>query len=205
MKELIKFKMREGETDIEFSFMEPNKAVITEAEEVNSIAFADLSRKGYLTTHEVVKLYSERGGIFTKDEEEDFKNVLAEYLAEDKKLKDLPVDGTLNVELTDKVAVLKEKVLYYYNKQDSIFEKTAERKAREITLWHYALALVFKDGKPFFEGRDYKNRKKLFEDNFSTLKEEVLKRGIWYATAYVSGVKMEEVPYPESVSKPVAQ
>ncbi len=203
MNELIKFKVKDGEVEHEFSFIEPSKSVLTEAEEVNSIAFADFCRKGFLTTHEVVKLYSERGGIFTKDEEEDFKNVLAEYLNEDKKLKDAEVKEDAQAQ---KVTALKDRVLYYYNKQDSIFDKTAERKAREATLWHYALALVYKDGKAFFDGRDFKNRKRIFDESPSLLKEEAFKRGIWYATAYVSGVKMDDVPYPEVDStKPVAQ
>lgn len=196
MKELIKFKVKDGETEIELSFLEPSKAVLKEAEIVNAVTYAECLRSGYMTAQETAKIHTERGGIFTKDEDEDFKKVLAEYLTEDKNLKDSEVKEQ---SLIDKVAALKDRVLFYYNRQDSIFELTAERKAREVTLWHYALSSVYKDGKPFFDGRDFKNRQKIFDESPSTLKEEVLKRGIWYATAYVSGVKVEDVPYPEQV------
>lgn len=205
MKELIKFKVMDGDVVHEFSFVEPTKGVLKEAEIVNATTYAECLRQGYMTTQEAAKIHSERGGIFTKDEEEDFKKALAEYLIEDKKVKDLGTDSVDQI-LVDKVASLKDRVLFYYNRQDSIFELTAERKAREVTLWHYALSCVYKDGKNFFDGRDFKNRQKLFDESPSTLKEDVLKRGIWYATAFVSGVKFDDVPFPESFSKtPVAQ
>lgn len=200
MKELVKFKVIDGEKELEFSFMEPSKAVLKEGESVNSVTFANCIREGYLTTQEAIKIYSERGGIFTEAEEEDFKKNLTDYLAADKKYKDSVEAGTPDEIAKIEFESLKTKVLHYYNRQDSVFEFTAERKARDITLIHYALALTFLDGKPFFDGKDYKSRQKNFDENTTPLKEAVLRRGVWYATAWTSGVKFDEVPFPEETT-----
>lgn len=199
MKELIKFKVIDGEKELELSFMEPNKAVLKEGESVNSVTFANCIREGYLTTQEVIKIYAERDGIFTEAENEEFKKNLTDYLAADKKVKDGQLAGIVDEESVRDFEIYKARVLHYYNRQDSVFEFTAERKARDVTLVHYALALVYLGDKPYFEGKDFKTRQKNFDDNTTPIKEEVLKRGVWYATAYVSGVKFDEVPFPEDV------
>lgn len=195
MKELIKFTVKDGETDLEFSFVEPSKAVLREGEVVNSVTLANCLRDGYMSAQEAAKIHTERGGIFTKDENEDYQKSMEEYILSEKQLKDAEIKDEV---LVEKVSLLKNRVLSYYNRQDNIFEHTAERKARDVTMWHYALSLVYKDGKPYFEGSNYKERQKKFDDTASEIKEEVYKRGIWYATAYISGLKLEDTPYPIS-------
>jgi hypothetical protein len=195
MKELIKFKVKDGDKDVEFSFMEPNKAIFREAHDVNSIVYARCMRKGYLTAQEVAKIYTERGGVLTKEEQEDYLKCVADYKELEKQL-ELP-ENKGNETLIVRMADAKNRFIQYYSRQEDVFVRTAERQAREETLWFYGLALVFKDGKPFFDGSDYESRQKKFDENTTPLKEEVLKRGIWYATAYVNGMKLEDSPYPE--------
>jgi hypothetical protein len=201
MKEIYKFKVKDGDKTLEFTFMEASKALSRDGELVYAKTFAQCVREGLLTNAEALKLSNERGGVLSEVEKEDYIKNLGEFIKKEKELAELKEKGEDVKLLEADVSLLKQVVLAYQSRNDSIFELTAETKARDAALLHYALSLVFLDGKPFFEGKDYNSRLKGMETQTSELRNEVLKRGLWYATAIFFGVKnLEEAKYPEDVS-----
>ncbi len=188
MKELFKFKVKSGDTMAEFGIVEASKAVSREGEMVYAKTYASCVRNDLLTNAEAAKLSKERGGVLTKDEEDDYAKTFMEYAVKQKDLDSKPAGEEVGV-LTDEVKALKDKILAYQNKNDTIFEFTAESKARDAVLLHYALALVVKsDGKPYFEGRDNAARNLSYENSKDPIKDEVLKRAVWYSTALTYGI-----------------
>lgn len=204
MKELYKFKVKGMEQETEFAFMEPSKSVSREGDLVYAKTYADCVRRGLLTNAEAAKIANERGGIFTEQEKEDYIKSLQDFLIKEKVLSDAKTNNEpWTVEQESEVAIIKDKVLYYQNKQDGIFSLTAETKSRDATLLHYALSLTFTGGKAFFEGKDFDARCKLVDDKMDDFRDAVLNRAIWYATALFYGIKnLDEAKYPEDA--PVA-
>ena len=205
MKEIYKFKLKNGDKVEDFSFMEISKAVAREGEMVYAKEYAECVRNKLLTNAEALKLANERGGVFTDEEKDDYVKALAAYLSKDTELtksKDNhSSDGSAEA-ITEKLQTeydeLKQKILGYQSKNEEIYTFTAESKSRDTVILHYALALVYKDGKAFFDGRDYPSRLKNVEA-FSDFQQEVLKRGVWYSTAAFYGVPTDskDVVYPQ--------
>lgn len=205
MKELYKFKVNNGEKDFDFVFMEPSKAASREGDLVYAKVYADCVRQGLLTNAEAAKLTNERGGVFTEQEKDEYIKILGDFLNKEKSLQEekLKTDNAVLVgDLEKEVASLREKVLYYQGKQDAVFQLTAETKARDATLLHYAMALTFFEGKNFFEGKDYPTRFKALDERSDDFKERVLARAIWYSTALSYGIKnLDEAKHPEDIQE----
>lgn len=197
MKQIHTFKVKSGDKMVEFGIVEASKAVSREGEMVYAKTYANCVREGLLTNAEASKLATERNGILTEMEKEDYLKALNEYLSKDKEATELKAkneDASL-AELACKAA--KDRVLFYQNKNDTVFEFTAESKARDAVLLHYALALTIKDGKPYFEGKDYVARTKSYDDKVDEIKDEVMKRAIWVSTALFFGITdLNSVKYP---------
>lgn len=200
MKELNRFAVKDSTTpearDIEFGFMEPSRQVSKDADMIYAKVYADCVRKGLLTNAEASKHANERGGVFTEEEKAEYIQTLIEFANKDKELKTLKEKAAteeIKQEHVDSVEkeldVIKDRVIYFQNRQNAVFDFTAESKARDAVLLHYVLALVYKDNKPFFEGKDFDTRLKKYEDMASDLNDIVMKKAAWYATALFYGVK----------------
>lgn len=200
MKEFCKFTVLDNDKTVELTFLEANKLVSRDGEIIYARTYAQCVRSGLLTNAEASKLASERGGVFTETEKDDYVKSLTDYVTKDAQVKIDKEAAKDTTALEKEVEELKNKILFYQKKQDNIFEYTAESKARDAVIMHYALSLTMKDGKAFFEGKDYDTRVKNLDERTDTLKDSVFGRAIWYSTAMFYGVKnINEAKYPEDV------
>jgi len=200
VKELIKFHCKKSDgTSVEFLFMSPTRQVIKDGEMVFAKTYADCLRKGLLTNAEVIKQNESRGGVFTEDEQREFSAIIGEILEKEAKLA-LPETTTEEkITLGHDIRVLHERYRSFKSRQESLFALTAESKARDQLVYHYALALTQKDGKNFFDGANFESRminlEKILEDSFV---QAVYNRAVWYSTAYLSNVEdLSSIPYPD--------
>lgn len=201
MKTTYKFKVKNGDKIEEFDFMEVTKAVSREGEMVYAKEYAECVRNKLLTNAEALKIANDRGGVFSEDEKDGYVKALASYLNKEKLVSDIKAEDKeteASVALVKSFNEAKQEVLAYQSKQEEIYTFTAESKSRDAVIIHYALAMTYKDGKPYFEGRDYANRMKNME-GFSEQQHEVLKRSIWYATAFFYSIPADskDVVFPQ--------
>lgn len=198
MKELFAFNVKNGENDVSFSFKEPTKMISREAELLYAKTYADCVRQGLLTNAEALKINNQNGGIFTDSEKDEYIKSLTEYLSLEKDISAAKESGQDCSEKESEHKIIKDRILSYQSKYDSIFEFTAESKARDTILLFYALSLTYSGDKLFFEGKDFSTRMKNIEEKTDDFRDSVLKRAIWYATAMFYGVKSaNDVKYPE--------
>lgn len=203
MKELHKFKVKSGDTELEFSLVEASRSISREGEMLYAKVHADCVRMGLMTNAEALKLSNERGGVFSENEKDDYIKCLQEYVNKEKQIDELKLKNEDVTLLEKDIKNLKESIVAYQGKVDNIYELTAESKAKDTVLLHYALALTHKDGKQYFEGKDYDAKLKNFDAKHDDLKDAVLKRSVWYTTAIFSNIKdLDQVKYPEDLTEP---
>lgn len=197
MKELVKFKVAREGGDAEFVFVSPSRGTIKEGEMVYARHYAECLRNKLLTNSEALAQDKQRGGILTLEEKDAFLEVIKQMVAKEEALKGTEIQEEKD-KITGELKELRDSYSRYKSVQDSIFNVTAETKARDQLIFHYALAMTQKDGKNFFEGKDYDARMNFFENNSQDkFFQGVYSRAVWYATAYVSGIDdYSAIPYP---------
>lgn len=199
MKELFKFSVKKEDGVVEFSFIEPTKAITKEGDLVYKREYAIALRNGLLTNAEALKLSNERGGVFTEDEKTQYIDALTLYVNKEKELEDKKKAGEDTTLLAQEVSSIREKVLVFQSKNDAIYSNTVESMARDASILHYALALTYNNGKPHFKGNDYNARLQALDEN-DVFTSEILKKAVWYANALYFGIKdLNEAKYPEDV------
>lgn len=197
MKELIKFVVKKDDADVEFSFNAPSRAALKEGELVYGRYFAECVRAKLLTNAEAILYDEQRGGIFSEQGKAETKSLQERYLAKDEELKKSDNEET-RAKVTKELEALYNEYLSIKNRQDAVFSSTAESKARQHLIFHYALAMTYKDNQLFFAGKDYEARMEAFESQNTPFLEAVYARAVWYAAAYVSGVQnLSEVPFTD--------
>jgi len=197
MKVVHTFKIKNGDKELEFSFIEASKGVIREGEMVYAKKYAECLRAGLLSNAEALKLSNQNGGVFTDEEKDDYVKSLGEFLSKDKEMQDLKAKNEDTKLVEEQIKVIKDKILFYQNKNDSIFEFCSESKSRDAVLLHYAFSLTMLDGKPYFPGKNHAERTKSYDENSDAIKDEILKRSIWYATALFYNIQDIDAKYPE--------
>lgn len=188
MKDLYKFTVKDGDKEVNFTVVEPTRAVTREGDDVYARYFAKSVRSGLLTNEEAIKLSNERGGILSASEKEEYSKILAEYVDKDKLLNEKKADEDGYSALKEEVEKAKSSVLYYQNKIESIFQFTAQTKARDMLTLFYALSLTYQDGKPFFDGKDFDAKLKNYDSKNDAFFIEVARKAVWYATLLYFGL-----------------
>jgi len=174
----------------------PSRSDISDADLFYSIQYSDLQSKGLLTEAMVRRIYSERGGILSKDDEkklEDTRSALLmnreDYfkLADDlNNEKNEEKKEAIEKKLTKKRVILEEiltEIQAYESALDSLFVNTVENKAKNQLLFWWVLFLPYieedEELVPLFKGEEFIDRRKTYDD-ITDLEDvfynEVLKR-----------------------------
>jgi hypothetical protein len=157
-------KMVTEKVPVKIILKKPSRLEIEQGEEVHAIEWSSCVKKGILTKAMLTRVYSDSGGLLSKDESDHYLellNTFAEKDLEHKKLtliNDPDEDAKKKLkELQDAMSEIVVKVQHFENQQAQIFNQTADVRARNKAISWFVLNLSFteEDGKvsPFFPGR----------------------------------------------------
>lgn len=188
-----------------FALKKPNRIMFDEADLHFGVSLAELIRAGLLTRNMLGNKYDNDGGTFSKPDLEIIEGLLREMLDLENQYKEktAALEGdkeneALKKETEDiamKLVGIRRELLRYQSKQDSIYNETAEVKARNKTILWWILMLALKgDDKggyaPFFEGegldKEAFDRKLKSYDEYEERDDEFEMRVIRYFTYLVS-------------------
>lgn len=207
LKPLFEFSIKDGSTEHKFALMKPNRALKEEGEAYHLQVLGRLIEKGVLPRIVWANIVENNGGTISKPEEKAANETLEEYLKIISKERDLKskVDKTPEevVELEklgEEARLLEKKISAFQLKQLSIWENTAEAKARSKELmWWVATIAAKKEGDQwtyFAKGDDVEDRLDVIDEIYDledAFKLKVL--NFFYrlvAAWYVSGFKKAE-------------
>lgn len=227
MKTIHSFTVKNGEKDEKFDIISPSRAVAKEAEMVYAKTYGQCVRNGLLTNAEAVKISTERGGTLTEEEKAEYAQLLNEFFSKeqaihaskDKKEDVASTDSTVETgtevatpedskkrkkrkETTQEIELrgLRERIIGFQARQDAVLANTAESKARDEAIFFNTLYLTYKDGKQFFEGKNFEEKTAKLDAGVQTdeFLQKVFRKSVWYQAALQFGVQsLSDLEYIE--------
>lgn len=183
-QEIDAIKVVEEDVPYKFFIRKPNRRMLDEGELQYGVALAEAIRAGMITRPLLSKRYTQDGGILA-----DFQTKALEELTEDlrknyeeqekieskKKSEVTESEASRLEELKKDVKPLSEILRRYNMAEESLFDDTAESRARNKAILWWVINLAYKveteDGKevekPFFNGKDYDEKL----DNYDEIME----------------------------------
>lgn len=162
---------------ISYFIQKPTRDLIDDADLYYGVELSKGIKAGLMTRTQINKRYVDDGGILpdtTKKAESDTYNELFNAQLELETLKaikeeDRPEDFTTKVSLlSDKVNYIKKSLTDLEIQKESLFDSSAENRARNktITWWILNLAYKTEDGKdlPFFSGNTVEKQLKSYDE-----------------------------------------
>lgn len=178
-EEIKKIKKIQKEVPKEFIIKKPNRFLFDEAEMFYGIKLSESIKAGMLTRTLMLKKYDSDGGIFTKDEEQRIKDIITGladaqkriFELEEKEKKSTLTEEELNTrqDILEEMVKLRGQISEIENTKNSLFEQTAETRARNKTIVWWILNLAYEKDKkgnyiPIFgEGSYDQKLKKYYE------------------------------------------
>jgi hypothetical protein len=179
-EEIKQIKKIQKQSLKEFCIKKPSRFLFDEAEMFYAIKLSESIKAGMLTRTLMLKKYDSDGGIFTKDEEDKIKQVITNLANAQKRLLDIEekekVEGKLSDEdkatqevVFQEVVKLRGQIAEIENAKNSLFEQTAETRARNKTIVWWILNLSYEKNQkgeyiPIFGESSYEQKlKKYYE------------------------------------------
>ena len=183
-QEIDAIKVEEEEDPYKFFIRKPNRRMLDEGDLQYGVALAEAIRAGMITRPLLSKRYTQDGGILAdfqtralEDLTEDLrKNYEEQEKIESKKKGEITEDEANRLEQLKKDVKPLSEILRRYNMaEESLFDDTAESRARNKAILWGIINLAYKveteDGKevekPFFSGKDYDEKL----DNYDEIME----------------------------------
>ncbi len=183
-QEIDAIKVVEEEVPYKFFIRKPNRRMLDEGDLQYGVALAEAIRAGMITRPLLSKRYTQDGGILAdfqtralEDLTEDLrKNYEEQEKIESKKKGEITEDEANRLEQLKKDVKPLSEILRRYNMaEESLFDDTAESRARNKAILWWIINLAYKveteDGKevekPFFSGKDYDEKL----DNYDEIME----------------------------------
>jgi len=193
-----------------FFLKKPNRSLWDQAELIHGIAWSEALKAGMLTEQLLFKKYSDEGGIFSRASIEKRKELVKELGLQQREYERLEAQEKtedIKKQIDDvfkKISDIREELIQYEQVEQSLYQNTAEARARAKTTIWWVLQLAYKDedGKisPLFGDGSYEDRLKVYdeynegEDPFWV---EVVQRFLFYVTFYLSGRGKTEEDFKE--------
>lgn len=183
---------QEKTVPVTYVIKKPNRADHDEAELFYSIRFSEDVRKGVLTRSEIIKRFA--------NEDTTIKKVYEDYAAKEVEFQKISLQEKTPENLAKKtksenelLGILIDIQTFELNKS-SVFEHTAENRARNKTIFWWILNLAYKQEgdkfTPLFDGKDFIEKQsvydKLSETEDNHLKE-VLEKFFYFVPAWYTG------------------
>ena len=183
-QEIDAIKVVEEEVPYKFFIRKPNRRMLDEGDLQYGVALAEAIRAGMITRPLLSKRYTQDGGILAdfqtralEDLTEDLrKNYEEQEKIESKKKGEITEDEADRLEQLKKDVKPLSEILRRYNMaEESLFDDTAESRARNKAILWWIINLAYKveteNGKevekPFFSGKDYDEKL----DNYDEIME----------------------------------
>jgi hypothetical protein len=174
-QEIKTIKKVKEKVDCEYAIKKPNRVLFDEAELFYGIKISEAIKSGVLTKASVIKRYDNDGGVFSDKEQERIKNYLTELaelqgkykVLEEKKNKN---DAELVEEsnITSKINQIRTELVEMESQKASLFEQTAENRARNKTIMWWILNLALsKNGEEYeyiFGEGSYEDKLKKYDE-----------------------------------------
>ncbi len=194
-----------------FVLKKPSRIQFDEAELFHGSVWSDSLKHGMLTEQLLFKRYADDGGIFSKEAMEKRKALVAELGVAQREYEQLEVTAEKTEELKAKIEVvfkkiagIREQLINYEQIEQSLYQNTAEARARAKTTIWWVLQLAYKeDGEktvPLFGDGSYEDRLKVY-DEYNEGEDifwiEVVQRFLFYTTLYLSGRGKTDADFKE--------
>lgn len=204
----------EGEDNIyKITIKNPTRSMISEADMFYSIQINKYIKMGLLTAEQLAKKQIDIGGVFSKEQQEQYSKIQALLSEKEEMLIRLisKKDTTENEEerkkiLRQDISILKTQLTDYEYIKNQVYEHTANSKARNdvILWWILNLTWVSKnesEPEQMFKGQDHESRKlKLdeMEDNEDELISEIFGKlakiiTLWYWMGITEKNELQEI------------
>ena len=156
---------------LKVSIQKPTRALFDEAELFYGVKLSEGIKAGLLTRALLAKRFSNDGGIFSEIDKEEYTKLYVGLFELQNEFQKLSMkDESIRSEeeksryktLIKDIAATREKLQDYEFAQASLFEQTAENRARNKTImwWVFNLSHFDQDGKtiPLFDGTTYEEK-----------------------------------------------
>ena len=192
-----------------FAIQKPNRRIYEDAELFYAVKLSEGIKAGLLTRAQLAKRYKNDGGPMSEPEKERYAEVYYQMLVKQEALEKLKLnlEGKTEEERTKQASVLmadlielQEEIQTFESQQTSLFDQTAENRAKNMTIMWWVLNLAHrKDGNdyvPVFGEGDYDSRLESYdeiEEKSEAFWTEVVKKLAYFTTFwYTNGITSEE-------------
>ena len=184
----------------------PTRSLFDEAELYYGVTLSEGIKAGLLTRALLAKRFSNDGGVMSTPDKEEYADLYLKLFenqngierASAKKEKDrTTAEKEEMAELMKDNGVIKREIQEFEMAQASLFDQTAENRARNKTILWWVLSMSYygdvtdKDTiKPIFEGESFKQRLASYdviEEDGTEFQEDVLKKLVYYVSYWYVG------------------
>lgn len=194
---------------VSFGIRKANRKLYEEAELFYAVKLSEGIKAGLLTQPLLAKRYKNDGGPMSEPEKERYAEVYYEILLRQEKLEKLKLnlENKTEDERAKKAAVLmtdiielQQELQAFESAQNSLFDQTAENRAKNMTIMWWVLHLAYTkeadDWVSVFGGDDYEVKLESYdklEEKSDAYSTEVVKKFAYFITFwYLNGVSTEE-------------
>tara|TARA_B100000287_G_scaffold402711_1_gene423887 strand:+ start:831 stop:1703 length:873 start_codon:yes stop_codon:yes gene_type:complete len=186
-----------------FFLRKPTRSMYDEAELFYGVKLAEGVKAGLLNHALLAKRYNNDGGIYSEDQKDDFANTYFELLHDQTEYQQLAIKGEERddkeneefEELEKKLSMNRRKLQAYEAEKASLFDQTAETRARNKTVFWWVLSLSYKEeesgeNNPVFGTGSFDEmlaRYDEMEDSDDPYFEELIQRLVYYISFWYSG------------------
>lgn len=182
---IYSFDVSVGEGDKKQSYRiqvkKPTRSLLNDAELFNAVKYSEFVKMGLLTVQQVAKRQIDVGGVFTEEQQKMFASLQSQLFEKNEKLSRLLIVPDPSEEqsaqkntLSTEIAILTNQISEFEVVRSSVYEKTADIRARNETIRWLTIALTRAakvvegsdelDFQPLCKGDDAKTRNASFEE-----------------------------------------
>lgn len=190
---------------ITFKFRRPTRRIIDDADLHYSVKLSEGIKAGLLTRNLIARRYDDDGGLFNENEKEQYLELFNELTEKENNYHELMLKMTNEEEskskesmkksqdLLNEITDARRKLLLFEQAQQSVFENTAENRARNSTIMWWVLNISYMENQngdydPVFPGGTYEEKLQYYDDleeSFDDFSSEYIKKlafliSFWY-------------------------
>jgi len=213
-EETITKRKKKIKEPIQVQIKRPSRRELEEAELVYSIEMSKCIKSGILTKAMLGKKYSDTGGVFSKEDSENYAELYKsaldlqnEYVRLDTAKKKTEAQESRFEKVKGEIAVNRTAIIDFESNFQSLFDHTADSRAQnKILLWYcLQLTYVYDEEKDkfveYFEGADFEEKTKSYydleeaDDNFywDLIKKVTTVVAFWYFNQASTQDEFEEL------------
>ena len=195
---------------ITFSIRKPNRKLYEEAELFYAVKLSEGIKAGLLTQPLLAKRYKNDGGPMSEAEKKRYAEIYYDMLIKQEELEKLKLNLNKESEevraekaatIMSNVMELQQEIQHFESSQSSLFDNTAENRAKNMSIMWWVLNLAFeKKGEieynPVFAGKSYEDKLESYdsiEEEDDAFWTEVVKKFAYFVTFwYLNGLSSEE-------------